>query len=403
MAKHTRKRTTIVDSRLRWLTPHIGGFRSWLEDQDYSTPTIVEVVRLLSLWADWSRIAGFDFDTLPAGVAASDSVFRGGRTARAPQGAAKLFLAYLREQGVLPQAAHVPSATETWPILGAFRAWMGEQRGVAHSTLDTYQTVLVHLLATLGDDPRAYTAVAVRAFVLERGKAHGRGRAQGVAVATRAFLRYLIATGRCPIGRDQAVPGFASWRLATTPRFLPMEAIDRVLAACDGEDRLRDKAVVLLLARLGLRASEVANLAFPRIDWKAGRLTVLGKSRREERLPLTQEVGDAIIAYVERARPPVATSRVFLTMIAPVEPLSRVAVKCIVARAMDRAGVESPHRGAHVMRHSAATAMLRNGVSLAGVGAVLRHRSPSTTALYAKVDIALLSEVAQPWGGRLPC
>ncbi len=243
----------------------------------------------------------------------------------------------------------------------------------------------------------------MRGFVLDRAKPHGRGRAQGVAVATRAFLRYLVAHGRLPAGRDRAVPSFASWRLATTPRFLSDADLSRVLGACDGGDRLRDRAVILLLARLGLRASEVAHLSFDEIDWAQGWLTVAGKARREERLPLTQELGDAIIAYVEKDRPRMATRRVFLTDIAPVVALSRVAVKGIVRRALNRAGVDSPFRGAHVLRHSAATAMLRHGVSLAGVGAVLRHRSPSTTAVYAKVDIALLSEIAQPWAGRLPC
>ena len=209
---------------------------------------------------------------------------------------------------------------------------MREQRGVAESTLDTYQSTLVDLLTRLGDDPRNYGAAAVRAFVLDRAKPHGRGRAQGIAVATRAFLRYLVATGQCPPGRDYAVPGFATWQLATTPRFLSAADLERVLAACKGEDRLRDRAVVLLLARLGLRASEVANLGFAQIDWENGRITVVGKSRREERLPLTQEVGDAIIGYVEWARPRSATALVFLTDAAPVQPLSRVAVKCIVSR-----------------------------------------------------------------------
>jgi integrase/recombinase XerD len=280
---------------------------------------------------------------------------------------------------------------------------MREQRGVADSTLDTYQSTLKDLLKTLGDDPVAYTAVAVRNFVLERARPHGRERAQSIAVATRAFLRYLVAHGRLPAGRDHAVPSFASWQLATTPRFLSDLNIARVLASCDGADRLRDRAVILLLSRLGLRASEVAHLRFEQIDWVNGQLTIVGKVRREERLPLTQEVGDAMIAYIERARPLVATTCVFMTDVAPVVPLSRVAVKCIVRRALNRAGVDCPYRGAHVLRHSAATAMLRHGVSLAGVGAVLRHRSPSMTALYAKVDITLLSEIAQPWGGRLPC
>jgi integrase/recombinase XerD len=403
MAKYKCKKPQSVADRLRWLTPHVEGFTTQLGQSGYSAATITELTRLLACWAEWMRNAGFDIGSIETGFAASAKVFRGGRTARAPQGAAALFVAYLRHRGVLSPAARPARPEEVWPILAAFRSWMHEQRGVADSTLDTHQSTLTDLLTVLGDDPTAYTAAAIRGFVLDRASPHGRGRAQSIAVATRAFLRYLVAHGRLPAGREHAVPSFASWQLATTPRFLSDLDIARVLAACDGEDRLRDRAVVLLLARLGLRASEVAHLSFEQIDWTDGWLTIAGKVRREERLPLTQEVGDAIIAYIERARPRVATTRVFLTDIAPVVPLSRIAVKCIVRRALNRAGVDSPHRGAHVLRHSAATAMLRHGVSLAGVGAVLRHRSPSITALYAKVDIILLSEIALPWAGRLPC
>lgn len=403
MATSTRKKPQSVDDRLRWLAPHIDGFKTVLRKKGYREVTIMELVRLLACWAEWIRTAGFDLDTIGAGFDASAAMFRGGKTARAPRGAAALFVAYLREQAVVPTPERSPSVEDTWPLLAVFRNWMCEQRGVANSTLDTYQSTLVDLLMALGDDPSAYTARAVRTFVLDRAKPHGRGRAQGIAVATRAFLRFLIATGECTQGLDHAVPGFANWQLASTPRHLDADGIDCILAACDGKGRLRDKAVILLLARLGLRASEVANLMLGQIDWANGRLSVSGKSRREERLPLTQEVGDAIIAYIEHARPRVPTPRLFITDIAPVRPLSRVAVKCIVRRALDRAGIDSAHRGAHVLRHSAATAMLRHGVSLAGIGAVLRHRSPSVTALYAKVDIALLSEIAQPWGGRLPC
>jgi len=160
---------------------------------------------------------------------------------------------------------------------------------------------------------------------------------------------------------------------------------------------------VLLLARLGLRAGEVANLEITDIDWRNGRLAVRGKSRRAEWLPLTQEVGDAIVAYLERARPRLRTARLFVSEAAPLRPLTRITVKCIVKRTLVRAGIESAHKGAHVLRHSAATAMLRNGVSLPGVCAVLRHTSPQMTMHYAKVDFALLSEITQPWAGRLPC
>ena len=403
MAKYKRKKQQSVADRLRWLAPHVEGFRAWLGRSGYSAATITELTRLLACWAEWVRNAGFDIDSIDPGFAASAQIFRGSRTVRAPQGAAKLFVTYLREEGILPPAPRAPRPEETWPVLAGYRRWMREQRGVAKSTLDMRERILADLLRALGDNPTAYTAAAVRGFVLERARPYGRGHAQTIAGATRSFLRYLIATGQCPAGRDHAVPGFANWQLATTPRFLSGPDVKRVVAACDGEERLRDRAVVLLLARLGLRASEVAHLSFPQIDWNEGRLTISGKARREERLPLTQEVGDALIAYIERSRPRLASTRVFLTDVAPVVPLSRVAVKCIVRRALNRAGVDSPHRGAHVLRHSAATDMLRHGVSLAGVGAVLRHRSPSMTAHYAKVDIALLSEVAQPWGGRLPC
>ena len=403
MAKNKRKIPQSTADRLRWLTPYAEGFKAQLVRDGYSAATIIELTRLLACWAEWMQSASFDIDTVETGFAASAAIFRGGKTARAPQGAAALFIEHLRKSGVLSPETPSPRPSETWPILAAFRSWMREQRGVANSTLDTYQSTLIDMLKALGDDPAGYTAAAVRDFVLERASPHGRGRAQCIAVATRAFLRYLVAQGLLPPGRDHAVPSFASWQLATTPRFLSDLDLARVLAACDGADRLRDRAVILLLARLGLRASEVAHLRFDQIDWADARLTIAGKARREERLPLTQEVGDAIIAYIEQARPRPATARVFLTDVAPIVPLSRVAVKCIVRRALKRANVDSPHRGAHVLRHSAATAMLRHGVSLAGVGAVLRHRSPSMTALYAKVDIALLSEIAQPWGGRLPC
>ena len=226
---------------------------------------------------------------------------------------------------------------------------MRSQRGVTESTLDTYQTTLVDLLKALGDDSKGFTAQAVRAFVLERAKPHSRGRAKTIATSTRAFLRFLVATGQCPAGREYAVPRFANWQLASVPRFLAAADIERTIAACEGESRLRDRAIVLLLARLGLRASEAANLRLRDIDWKRGRLAIAGKSRREEWLPLTQDVGDAIIAYIEQARPRLPMSRLFFTDFAPIRPLTRVTVKCIVRRTLLRAGINSIHHGAHLL------------------------------------------------------
>ena len=165
----------------------------------------------------------------------------------------------------------------------------------------------------------------------------------------------------------------------------------------------RDRAVVLLLARLGLRASEVAELTFDAIDWHNGRIAVCGKGGRQHWLPLPQQVGDAIVTYLRRGRPPLAVPQVFLSALAPRRPMTRQAVSGVVRQALRRAGVKASHHGAHLLRHSAATAMLRAGVSLDGVATVLRHRSPKTTAHYAKIDFDLLGEIVQPWPEATSC
>lgn len=263
MTKRKRRHRRSVDIRINWLRPHADGFKAWLSQQNYSPATITEVVRLLALWGDWVLAAGFKVETLAAAFAASASVFGGSKSARAPQGAALLFRTYLRDADVLP-SEHQPSLHETWPELAEFRHWMQEQRGTKGSTLDLYERIIADLLEKLGTNPASYTVAAIRGFVLERASGVGRWRTQAIAVAARAYLKYLVATEQCPIGRERAVPTFANWSLASTPRFLAEAEIDRLLGACNGEERVRDLAVILLLARLGLRAGEVANLTFDR-------------------------------------------------------------------------------------------------------------------------------------------
>lgn len=406
-------KSPVTQQRLRSgvATGHIDGFADWLHRHGYEPVTIDGVLRSLAGWTDWMRQAGFTAQSLLAGFDACKAELETGRRVRYGRGpnrkslaSAALFIRFLREQGVLPPLIVPPSAADLWPMLGAFHLWMRQHRGLTETTLDVYQAILAELLAACGSDPHAYTAESLRGFVLERARRHGLARAKTVVVAVRALLRFLGATGQCPAGMQHAIPGFASWQLATVPRFLVAEDVERLIASCPADAAgPRDKAVLLLLARLGLRASEVAGLRFTDVDWTHGLLTVSGKGRRQERLPLSQEVGDALLCYLRQARPPLPTPAVFTSVVAPLRPLTRAGVTHIVRAALRRTGIKAPINGAHVLRHSAATAMLRQGASLAGIGAVLRHRSPRTTAHYAKVDFGFLAEIAQPWPEAPSC
>lgn len=393
-----------VAPRLHFSKPHVEGFTRWLRRHGYTASSTIETIRLLAGWSDWMHRHRFGLDNIAVGLEVANKAFMGKKSVRRYASAGRLFVRYLREEGILPSLPAPPGRAEPWPVVAVFRGWAREQRGMANTTLDLWERPIIDLLKTLGDDPTTYTAAALRDFMLERAKRYRIGRLKTYAVALRGYLRFLIATGRCPIGREYAIPSIADWKLATIPRYLVASDVERVIAACSGKRRLRDRAIVLLLARLGLRAGEVANLKISDIDWARGRVAICGtKSRRAEWLPLTQDVGDAIVAYLEGNRPRHRSRQLFLTEFAPIGPITRITIKCLVARALTRARVVSAHRGAHVLRHSAATAMLRSGVSLAGVSTVLRHRSHDMTMHYAKVDLGLLTEIAQPWIGRLPC
>jgi site-specific recombinase XerD len=277
-------------------------------------------------------------------------------------------------------------------------------RGTTAATLNNYRLTLIDLLETLGDQPARYDARALREFILNRARRHGIGHAKTVVTSVRMFLRFLIATGRCPPGLDQAIPTIARWRLASLPRYLSAEAVERTIAGCDLTLPIgvRDRAVLLLLARLGLRAGDVTALKLSALDWQAGTVQVMGKNRRQHRLPLPQDVGDAILHYLAH-RPDMDNDQVFLTTIAPCKGLSYQAVGKIATQAMHRASVQTPVHGAHVLRYSAATQMLRHGVPLAAIGAVLRQASVETTLGYAKVDVHLLQHVVRPWPEGAPC
>ncbi len=314
------------------------------------------------------------------------------------------FLLHLAETGVLPVQS-VTSKTRAGSAMGPFKAWLRRHRGIGEDSIHKHAQRAALLVAELGPDPRSYDAKAIREALLRLYDENSPSLPGKLASSMRMYLRYLAANGICSPSLIDAVPAATSWRLSSLPRYIGPEDVEHVIACCavTTPAGLRDKAILLLLARLALRAGDVVALGLEDIDWRNALVRVCGKSKRQEALPLPQDAGDAILAYIETARPRVADDKVFLRALAPHRPLaSSGSVTGIVIRALKRAGLEEARpQGAHLFRHSAATNMVRSGQSLEAIAALLRHQSMETTTIYAKTNKPMLLEVAQPWiGGR---
>jgi site-specific recombinase XerD len=225
---------------------------------------------------------------------------------------------------------------------------------------------------------------------------------KAVGTALRSFFRFLRTEGVCDGRLEAAIPAVAHWRLSSLPRCLTDEQLEAVLASFGGSTPcvLRDRAIVLCLATLGLRPGEVAELRLEDIDWRHGTVHLrTRKTRRGEVLPLPREAGRALVDYLRRERPKTGERRVFVQRLGHRRgaAVSSGVVSAAVVRALRRAGVEAPLAGAYVFRHTVASRMVRHGISLKEVGDFLGHRSLDTTAIYAKLDVPALSEVALPW------
>ena len=385
---------------------YLDDFAQWLHASGYKQRPAQLILRGAAHFGHWTSQQGvpiehIDDESIDTFVRhLSTCVCRHGFQGRDPyhRDGAQRFLAHLRTVGMVSPRVVEPVPLAPWAE--RFGDWMCHHRGVTQGTLGVYLPVVQEFLATLGDDTRTYDASQIRTFILAVSSRHGQSRTRSTVNAVRMFLRFLAAYGYCSADLVGAVPSIATWRLASLPRYIDAADIERLIGTCDlnGAAGSRDRAIILLLARLGLRAGDVRDLLLPDIDWAQGRLRVLGKGRCESWLPLPQEGGDAILHYLEHFRPRMHDAHVFLRLHAPLAPLpSSGPISGLVRRAMKRAGIQAPSTGAHVLRHSAATAMLRQGISLDVVGAVLRHRCLESTAHYAKVDVAMLRSISQPW------
>ncbi|MGF7205221.1 tyrosine-type recombinase/integrase [Sphingobium olei] len=314
---------------------------------------------------------------------------------------ARHFVEFLRGRGAIPL---VEPVADDNPHMSAYLAWLKQHRGATDETIRRYRTDIRRLMPMLGE-PSLWDAAGLRSAFQRRSK-ETPGSVSLLVTIMRSYIRFLVVRGECRPALLHAVPSVQRYRLSKLPRHVDPATIERIIAACptDRPVEVRDKAIILLLARLGLRAGDIQDMRLEDIDWRSGHLTVKGKTRRPDRLPLPQDVGDAILAYLAAARPKAVEEHLFLRAQAPFRPFrSSAEIAGIVARTRDRGGIDGVPTGSHIFRHSLATNLLRAGAGLESVGTILRHSSPETTAIYAKVDLPMLMKIAQPWPGEQSC
>jgi site-specific recombinase XerD len=325
------------------------------------------------------------------------------RVRRSDQATLRLFLDHLEATGIIPVSPS-PTLSPLLQLKEQYEVYLRHDRGLAPVTGSRHWFILRRFVrGRFGDGPIdlcGLTADDVTRHVLAQIPSHSPASAQLHASTLRSFLRFLWQTGVTTVDLTAAIPPVRRWRLVDVPKYLARDEVTRVLNACDRSSPVgrRDYAILLLLARLGLRGGEVVRLELDDIDWHTGALTVRGKGSIRSQLPLPSDVGEALATYLRRDRPRCATRRVFVRARAPHRGLGHPStVSTLVRMALTRAAVNAPMKGAHVLRHSLATDLLRRGASLADIGDVLRHQQPNTTEIYAKVDVTRLRLLTQPW------
>jgi site-specific recombinase XerD len=394
------------------LHPHISTYLKRLETQGYKRPTLRPDALLLADLDGWLARKGYRVSDLDEGLLErflQHHMRRRHSRRQAKRAALGRLLAMLRTDGwVAP--AKLPPPGPTQQLLNAFQSYLRDERGLAKTTVAAYLTLARQLLrTTFGEgsvDLTRLEAASVVSFVQGYARDHGRASAHEAPRALRSFFRFLLHRGYLTRDLASAVPRVAYWSLARLPKHLPPGGVDQVLARCSRTTALdqRNHAIVLILARLGLRSCEVADLRLEDLDWEQGLLRVRSpKAGRWTAMPLPAEVGQALAVYLEQARPRGACRQVFVRHHAPGGALTPMAIRNVARGALRRAGFTGVCLGSHTFRHTLATDLLRAGASLDEIGELLRHKDASTTALYAKVDLTTLRSLARRWpGGGLP-
>lgn len=389
------------------LAPFSDAFEAELDRRGYAPSSVVRELRQvgrLSCWLEARRLPVGSLTHVRVEEFVAHCRGQSPRWKCSSQTLATL-LDVLCANGVLERERPVLQSTPTDLLLGSFQDYLLTERSLAASTAASYVADSRRFLDRLASDGVALadaTAQDVTGVVLCEAERVSVSTAQSFVAALRSFLRFCFIDGLIEFDLCEAALTLHARRGSSLPRGISRADSKALLEACDRRRAMgrRDYAVILTMLRLGLRAGEVAALTLDRLDWRAGEMVVLGKRGREDRLPMPGDVGAAIAAYLRRGRPLCDRREVFLRVLAPIGPMSHDGPSLIVRRACRRAGV--PEVGAHRLRHTAACEMVSGGVPLQHIGQVLRHRSPVTTAIYARVDLQRLRQLAQPWpeGGR---
>lgn len=330
-----------------------------------------------------------------------------GRLYRCDPPALRMALEHLRATGVTPCPQPIGQLSPVDQLVGRYEIYLRVERGLVQRTVDCYRpTVRGFLLQQFGNGPlhlQRLGPAEVQNFLLSQAKTLSLRGARSMTTALRSFFRFLLQHGEIDQDLRATVLPVCGREQSMVVKFLTPAETQSLLAACDTHSQTgrRDYAILLLLSRLGLRAGEAMALRLDDIDWRAGEIVVSGKGQYRERLPLPVDVGEALAAYVQHDRPRCSSREVFLTMKAPHRGFSNsCSVSMLVRRAIGRAGLDPPRKGAHALRHGLATRMLHQGVSMAEIGQVLRHHSANTTEIYAKVDFEGLRALSLPWPGN---
>ncbi len=405
LADYFTRREILRRHRAGVFGAHLDSYTSSLAELQYPPETVRAHCYLFRIFGRWLERRGLQFVDLDDDVVTSFWRKEKRRHARVREVGLKglqRMLAQLRAQGIVP-AQPQPRPSEAAILAERFGAYLVERRSLQPVTVnDATKVAREFIEGSFGRGQIRLQALGekdITRFVLGTADRMSPRTTQTRVSFLRSFFRFLLEQGEIDVDLASAVPTAASWRLAGVPKFLTHEQTEQVLTACDlGTARgRRDHAILLLLARLGLRRSEVIRLQLDDIQWRTGELLVRGKGGSVEAVPLLAEVGKALAMYIEKDRPKCATRRVFIRVRAPLTPVAAGTLTTVVRDAIIRAGLDVPNRGTHVFRHSLATNMLRAGASMGEIGTVLRHHSPATTEIYTKVDFTSLRRLAQSW------